>query len=168
MIIPYVQQDGAWTLSDQFMEGVFLKMQKHELDQVVFYDGYIYNPEKFVEFAKRPTNILNIHYDDKRGCTGLTWLNDIGINSAFGHFCFFPEVWGSESVIRGKETIEYWFGMSNGEKPILDVILGKVPLWNKRACEFVKKIGFDELGTIDQIKLTNIHEPGMVLFYKAR
>ena len=168
MILPYVQQNGAWSLNDTFMKSVFLKMQKHKLDTTVFYDGHVTHPSDFVMFAKRPQNVFNIHYDQERGCTGIAWMNDIGINSAFGHFCCFPEIWGGEGVIAMKENVDYWFDMKLDDKPILDVIMGRVPLWNKRAIKFVEKMGFEKIGTVAQIKLTKTHEPGMVLFYKAR
>jgi len=168
MLIPYVQQNGSWTLSDRFLADVFMKMLDNSLVNVVFYDEGVKTIQDFVEHCKNPRNVLNIHYDEKLGCTGIVWLNDIGINSAFGHFCFFPEVWGGEAVKLGKENVQYWFDMKLNGKPILDVILGKMPMWNERAVRFTEKLGFLKLGELAQIKLTRNHEPGMVLVYKTR
>jgi hypothetical protein len=168
-IIPYVMIDGAWSLSDTTMIGLWDKIVTNELNELLFYSGNVQTPERFLQLVKSTHNVVNVVINE-REIVFLSWLNDVGPNYAFGHFCAFPEVWGTESVNIGNRVVDYWFGHKILDKPALDTIIGKVPAINMRAVEYLKKLGFTILGTIPHLA----HGPdinkrvGDVIVYKTR
>ena len=86
---------------------------------------------------------------------GVTWLNSFGYNYAFGHFCFFPQTWGKNSVELGRMVLGYWFNDLRSNGWGLDVIMGQVPAGNQRAIDYTDKIGMIPLGTVPGIKYQN-------------
>ena len=80
-------------------------------------------------------------------CVGFAWLSAVSTNYAFGHFCFFKEVWG-RSVKIGKTCIDYWFSWPGTNGPLLDVVIGIMPGFNHRAHRYAEKLGLVRLGQI--------------------
>ena len=145
-IIPYVEQNGAWTLPDETMIGVWNRLVFCDLVDTLFYSGETTTPESFLRLVKAPHNVVNVVVDERQ-IVFISWLNDVGPNFAFGHFCGFPEIWGKHSVEVGKMVVDYWFDNFK----LLDTIIGKIPAVNKMAVRFIEKLGFTILGTIPHL-----------------
>jgi hypothetical protein len=139
-IIPYVMHDGSRSLPDSVMKNIYSSMRKHRLDRVVFSSGGVNKFDDFIVIMKNPNNVVHTIWQDDR-IQLLAWLNNFGLNYAFGHFCCWPETWGKTSVALGKRTIDYWFGFKGDNGNVLDVILGFIPSKNKFAIRYIKKVG---------------------------
>lgn len=152
-IVPHnLRDDGLWTIPDDGMRAVFEKMQIHGLQKTVFADGHVQTPDQFVNYAKRKTNLFHVIYNRASMAPEMVaWLNDIGRNHACGHFCIFPEAWGEHTEHLGHMTLDYWFAFRSEDWPGLDVIIGRMPIWNIHAIDFVRRLGFTFAGKIPGI-----------------
>lgn len=149
-IIPYIEQNGMRSIPDNVMVGIYDRMKKLGLVEVVFFAGDVDTHEKFLAAMKNPNNIVNVVIKDKI-IVALFWLTHVYYNSAFGHFCMFPEIWGRQTIKCLRNNIDYWFGFEKDNEPILDVIIGKMPTTNRKAIKFIEKCGFTMVGDIPLI-----------------
>ena len=157
MLVPYVQSNGAWSLSDDQMIDIWNKMVEHKLDKIVFCSAEMRDGDMFLQFMKTPRNVVHVIKNERVDL--IAWLNDFGSNFAFGHFCCFPHTFKTTSVDLGRVSFEYWFDFSYDGKNVLDVILGRVPAFNERAIKYVKKLGMTEAGRIPNIRYgDNVHD----------
>jgi len=147
MIIPYVESNGMRSIPDNMMIDLFNQMKELGLTESLFYSGEVKTSEDFLKLIKSKHNVVNVVMDDDT-IVFISWLNDFSRNSAFAHFCAFPEIWGNGSVEIGKSVIKYWFDFKKNGEPLLDVIIGKVPTVNKRAINYIKRLGLTILGDI--------------------
>ena len=147
MIVPYVESNGVRSISDEKMIGVFNRVKELGLLESLFYSGEVDTPEKFLMLVKAKQNVVNVVIENDV-IVFISWLNDFGSNSAFAHFCAFPEIWGNGSVKIGKDVIKYWFDFKKYDEYILDVIIGKDPTVNKKAINYIKKLGLTIVGDI--------------------
>ena len=147
MILPYVESNGIRSVSDEKMIDVFNRIKEFGLLESLFYSGEVDTPEKFLALVKSKHNVVNVVMQNDV-IVFISWINDFSRNSAFAHFCALPEIWGNGSVQIGKDVIKYWFDFEKDGEHILDVIIGKVPTINKRAVNYIKKLGLTILGDI--------------------
>ena len=150
-IIPYVENNGMRSITDEVMVSIFHKIEDSGLKEMFFYSGEIDTPEKFLFLVKAKQNFVNIVVDENDNIIFVSWLNDFGPNFAFAHFCAFPEIFGTYSVQVGKDVLKYWFNFEKDGEPILDTIMGKVPAVNTKAVHYIKKLGLTILGTIPHL-----------------
>lgn len=145
-LVPYVQIDGEWILSNNFLERTFDKMVEQRLLKITFWEGSIVHLSDFIIMAKRPNNHM-VFFFEQKACVGFAWLSAVTSNYAFAHFCLFREIWG-KSVNIGKTCMDYWFSWPGDGGPLLDVIIGIMPGFNKHAHKYVEKLGWIRLGQI--------------------
>lgn len=166
MLIPYVLNDGAYSLPDSTMLSIWATMEKHALDRAVFYSGGM-NGERFLQFMKIPQNVVHTIWEEDR-IQLIAWINGFGANHAFAHFCCFPETWGTTSVELGRQSLKYWFDFKkDNNEPLLDVIVGFTPANNLKAVKYIQKVGLNIMGTIPNIKCGDAYD-GMVFSYITR
>ena len=55
-LVPFVQIDGEWILSDTFMISVFDKIVEQDLLKTTFWEGTIVDASQFLGMAKSPNN----------------------------------------------------------------------------------------------------------------
>ncbi len=128
------------------MESIFDKIVDQGLLKTTFWEGSIADASQFIRMAKNPNNHMVLFFEQK-ACVGFAWLSAVTSNYAFGHFCLFKEIWG-RSVNIGKTCVDYWFSWPGTGGPLLDVIIGIMPGFNKRAHKYVEKLGWVRLGQI--------------------
>lgn len=160
-IVPYVELNGRRTLTDEMVAAIWEQMLADGTANVVF-GGSVKDKEQFVTMFKNH-NIFPILIGVGEVPAGVAWLSDVGKNYAHGHFCLFGNSWGRALPV-GKAILDYWFSMHKDGLPVLDVIIGKVPATNKLAVAFIKKLGFEILGTIPLIG----GDMGLVISYITR
>ena len=173
-LIPYVAVNGAWSISDNAMTGVFDLMQEHRLDKAVFYSGGI-NRKNFIDFMKSSQNVVHTIWDDNEfpvapNILMLAWLNRFGSNHGMAHFCCFPKGWGKTSKELAHKTLDYWFGdffVKDDGTPLLDVLIGFTPSDNRLAVRWIKQIGMTIVGNIPLMD-TGQKRAGMVVSYITR
>ena len=151
MLIPYVMNNGAWSLNDEVIRGIWEQMVEHRLDKMVFPSNEIKNSDVFLKYMKIPRNIVHTIWDVKR-ISMIAWLNEFGSNCAFAHFCCFPHTFGTTSVDLGRQSLGHWFDFKKDDGfPLLNVILGRIPTLNERAINYAQKCGMTEAGTVPGI-----------------
>jgi hypothetical protein len=167
-LVPFVELDEGWIFSDPVLRGIFDKIDEQGLTRTVFWEGSIDNAEAFIKFVKNPSIVLQFIFEGK-ALVGMAWLGPLSGNYAFGHFCFFREIWGKRTQEAGEKVLRFWFGFPGPNGPLLDVIIGAVPDFNKRAHQYVQSIGFTELGTIPGM-FKNIYDEhdNARIFYRTR
>ncbi len=166
-LVPYVQLDGTWILSDAFMQSVFDKIVAQGLLKTTFWEGGIDSADQFIDMAKSHINHMVLFFEGKE-CVGLAWLSGVTTNYAFGHFCLFREMWG-RSVKIGKTCVDYWFSWPGEGGPLLDVIVGIMPGFNTRAHNYIKSLGFTRLGVIPgMFRDKDRNREDAVIYYLSR
>jgi hypothetical protein len=150
-LIPYVEINGARTLPDSFVEDVFTEMVVRGLVSTVFAGSLVKDGDDFLRMIRSPSNLAVFAVLGEQ-CVGLAWLNGIGVNHAYGHFCYFDNDHVS-AVEFGRKVLDYWWSLSGPKGAVLDVILGAIPSFNARAVAYVQKMGFVKLGEIPNLFL---------------
>jgi hypothetical protein len=145
-LVPYVQLEGEWILSEEYLDSVFDKMVSQGLLKTTFWEENITDQSHFVAMARSPNTHMVLFFEGQE-CVGFAWLSAVTSNYAFAHFCLFREIWG-RSVEIGKIGVDYWFSWPGTNGPLLDVIIGIIPGFNKRAHRYVEKLGWTRLGNI--------------------
>lgn len=172
VLVPYVQVDGAYSLSDTKMGVIWDEMAKEGLHKMVFYSGDIKSRTAFVEAMKRKSNVVHTIWDkDTQRPLMIAWLNGWQRNSAFAHFCILPDGWGNHSVGLGRMSLDHWFGFArDGGEPLLDVIIGKTPATNRAATIYLRRVGMTVLGEIPYMDFDEYagRKVGCVFSYATR
>ena len=162
-----MQIDGEWILSNNFLEGVFDKIVEQNLLKTTFWEGSIVHLSDFIMMVKNPNNQVVFFFEDQN-CVGLAWLSAVTSNYAFGHFCLFREIWG-RSVTIGKTCVDYWFSWPGTGGRLLDVIIGIMPGFNRRAHKYVEKLGWVRLGQIPgMFRDKQRNREDAVIYYTSR
>ncbi len=138
-LLPYVEINGTRTLPDTFLEDVFDEMVVEGLVSTVFVGTKVSTSEDFLRMMRAPTNIP-VFVVSGTACLGFAWLNGVGLNHAYGHFCTFEND-VIEPVEMGRMVLNYWWGLEGPTGYALDVILGTIPAFNQRAVAFAQKLG---------------------------
>ena len=167
-VYPFSEVDGNWTISDAELNYVFMKMQDQKLVDMVFSQDRVENVYQFIALMKAKRNIVQFVWDGK-DVIAVTWINSIGDNFAFGHFCVFKEAWGKRSEEIGALIKNYWFGLENNGKYVLDVIIGMMPTKNRIADNFVQRVGWIKIGVIPgMFRLMDGGRDDAVIYYTLR
>lgn len=168
-LVPYVEINGSRSIPDSVMVSIWRRMSEAGINKMVFFSNAVSTEEQWLVMVKRPSNVLHVIFDDDLP-VWVSWLNEFGYNFASGHFFALPEAWGEKTDRLAEMTLRHWFGFSRGDKPLIDVIIGKIPAHNKIACNFIERIGFTKLGVIPSIAFGegDHQKVGCVLFYLHR
>ena len=151
-IVPYLQSNGAYTLNDNVMLGIWQEICQNGIKEQVFYEGGIKDAETWMKMIKHPSTVLHtIWSKDFKKVAMVAWLNSVGRNHATCHQFCMPWTWGKHTVELGKMTLDYWFDLKKDNKPILDTIIGKTPEHLRAATIFLRKMGLTVLGMIPHI-----------------
>ena len=134
--------------------------------KTTFWEGTIRDGDSFVELLKNPNNHPVLFFRS-RVCVGLAWLSSVASNYAFGHFCLLKDIWGVADQV-GRDCVDYWFSWPGFNGPLLDVIIGIIPGFNKRAHKYIERIGFTRLGVIPGMFKDETSREDAVIFYKTR
>lgn len=166
ILIPYSEVNGARTIPDEEIYQAFEIMKNERTLDIVHYDQKIETPEDFIDLVKRPGNLFSFFYDEKE-MLGMGWVNGVSKTHAFAHFCTFKKSWGDRSVLMGKMALDYWMSFDDGE-PLFNVIIGMIPSFNKRAIQYIQKLGFVTLGDIPKMANVDGNKEPMTINYYVR
>jgi hypothetical protein len=170
-IEPYIKINNEWTIPESDMQILFHKMKEFGLVKKVWSEGLVKNEEEFVAYFQYKQNHMVALFNDDNAILAINWINGVNRNSAFLHFCLMPEVWGSDSYKIGDAFIRYWFNFKDKtDKPMFDVLLGKIPVTNKTAIRFMKKSGMKVIGEVPKLSWDYYRNEfvGAVLAYAER
>ena len=150
ILVPFVQSDDVWTVKDDILIRVYDKLIEDKILHVIFCDGTIRSSEEMSVFFKNPGNYPVFILADGK-LSGFAWLTSPKGNYAFGHFCFFREAWGKNTLPLGKEILKYWFNFNMNGNHVFDIILGLVPTANSRALKYIRNLGGKAVGKIPHV-----------------
>ena len=149
-IVPYVNRDGLWSISDEAMAAIFLEMKESRILEKVFYAGKIREFKHFLMYLKHKGNVVHTVWNDERPVM-LAWLNDWSRHAAQAHFLTLPIIWKEPGATLevGKMTMDYWFGWKDPDgEPLLKVLTGRTPSHFKAPLRYVKQLGAVTIGEI--------------------
>ena len=145
-IVPYVGN-----VPDDEIRRLYEQLCEDGLAETIFVDGTIDSAETFLATVKSPRNLVVLIYFSGH-LSGFAWLNAIAGHSAFAHFALLKSVWGAQAREFGRQVIEYWMGFSRADgSPLIELLLGTIPAWNRRAIRYVRDIGFVSVGVIPKL-----------------
>ncbi len=149
------------------MASVFDKIVDQGLVKQTFWEDSIVTDYQFLGMVKNPNNHVLLFFEEQN-CVGLAWLSAVTSNYAFAHFCLFKEIWG-RSVKLGQTGVDYWFSWPAEDGLLLDVIIGIMPGFNKRAHKYVEKLGWVRLGVIPEMfRDKDRNREDAVIYYISR
>lgn len=149
-ILPYVELNGAWSLPDTKMAGIWDQLVRDGTAKIVFSDGEVSTSQEFITLCKSPANLPAIVYVDKE-CSGIGWINGLHKDRGFAHYAFFKSQWGLNTEGMARALINYWLytDLPDGSPAFpLNMLIGQTPVWNRKAVRFLKRIGFTVVGEL--------------------
>ena len=170
-LIPYVQVNGAWSLSDEQMLMLYEEARKAELIEKVFFMGEVKFSDDWLDLMKRKTNVVHTIWGEDGKPYLIAWLNDWGRYHAFAHFITFPRAWGKHTVDLLRNSFKYWFDFKNDTGGyVLDTIVGRTPQPRREVTRFLYKVGAHVLGEIPNMgyDMHNNKKIGLVISYITR
>lgn len=148
MLVPYIETDNGWSISDQVLAGIWMKMKDQDLLKTVWFTEDGISIKDFLELVKDKDKHVHTVWTSSGHILGLGWLSDFEGKSAQCHFVIFKEAWGDITEDVGKLSLKYWFKFHKDGEPLLRVIIGGIPETNNMAIGFAERMGFKNMGTI--------------------
>lgn len=148
-ILIYDHFNGIPTFKDSDILDFYNRIVDNDLDQFMFSDGTIEDGNKFLNLVSK-NQILLFVLMYKKEYVGVVWLNRFQGKKAQFHYCAFKEFHGHKELKDiGTETLKRVLNWkyNNGEF-LVDVVIGYVPITNKAANTYTKKIGGIKVGII--------------------
>ena len=164
MLIPYVELENGWTITDDQIIAVWLQLVDDGTSDIVFYDSKIKDALDFLGWVKNPDNLMVFLIAENK-IMGVAWLNGLAGNQAFGHFAMFKAAAGKYTLDLGKEVLDYWFSMPGEDGKLLDIVLGMIPEFNSKALHYIEKLGFKQVGRIPKIIRREGRKEAAILSY---
>jgi hypothetical protein len=132
--------DGAFSIPDEVLAGLWREMVATGRDKGLFYNGAVTDESGWIAWIKDPANYPVLVADTTRNrIVCVAWLNNAVDGAALVHFCMLgmprPEI--------GKAVLRYWSRVS-----ILHVLVGFTPDSNMAAVKYARSIGFVDAGYI--------------------
>lgn len=124
---------------DSEIMGLYDKMVSEGTSDIVFYDGIIKNREMFLSEMKSNRCKLHILFDKEP--IAIVYLNMFEGRTARFHFCAFSKIWGGEAIKAGRFICGEILNYKYEEDYIFDALTGRIPVSNKKAVEYLKKMG---------------------------
>lgn len=160
--LPYIEQDGAWTMKDSDIMNIFDRIEAQRLKDVVFYE-FGGDREWFLDIMKNGENQMYVVFDHP-SVAGIVWLNRFEGRSARLHFCFLQGYGGDYAI----EVARKWLEIVLNKRNMYDVLVGVTPVKNKAAIGFLKKVGVTVAAVIPNYvysKKTQQSEPAMMSYF---
>lgn len=171
VLIPYIKVNGAWTLPDEVIKGLYNLMVKENTAKIMFPSGNIKNGDDFLKSSQLSKVHTLILLKESGEPAAIGWLNNFDGDIAHAHWLCFKSIWGTEYTDKAiRQTLEYWFHFKKDGKPLFEVLLGVYPEDNKFIDGFAKKSGFTVIGIVPKL-LYNYWESrrvGAVISYIER
>jgi len=160
-LVPYAEYNGARSVSDDTVAGLFCELDDDGVIEAVFNES-IRTEQDFILLMKSPDNLPVFVVLDGE-LVAAAWLNSITRNHASVHFIAVKRCRG-RSVEMGLRVVDYWFAFPGDNGPLLDVLIGNTPANNRLAVQYIKRLGFIEIGEIPHMA----DGGAMSISYRAR
>jgi hypothetical protein len=157
ILVPYAAT--AQTVPDSVLRGLWHQIEKDGISGI-FNANRLNDAETFIRYLKDPSNLPTFVVENDE-IVGMGWINGICENHAHAHHLFLKSAWGKYTVKGALLLLDYWFSFKDKEF-MFDVLIGHTPLKNRKAIQFLEKIGFQKLDPPMPIK------GGIVVSYITR
>jgi RimJ/RimL family protein N-acetyltransferase len=150
MLMPYVVQEGMFAPED--LISLHNRIKEEGLWDTVFHDNPQMNLLEFMNFFSARGVMLQIIHtvegdviQDKAAIAWLSGVEQYGDSlRAIASFCVFRDYQNPVIVDRmAKMVFSYWF-----DELGMEIVIGMTPESNSHAVNFIKRIGFIEIGRI--------------------
>jgi hypothetical protein len=148
-IVPYVEVNGARTMGDDYVRGLYARMVEDGTAKRVFHGGAVKSSDDMVRWMKNPSMCAMLIAEDNEPLL-LSWVTGIEDHRGWFSFCVFKKGWGRKKGQElGKMCADYWMGMKDNQgNPVFRVLMGVTPAHNRLALLWVKTVGAESIGTI--------------------
>ena len=136
------------------------------LDAELFYDGSVQVQGDFVEFMQTQGREFYL-IEDEGEPAAIMWLDNWAGRCARIHFCVFRRAHGPKALDIGRFVTD-WLLCATGQDGTksLDVLVGVTPETNRLAIRFIKRLGFQMVGTIPHaVPMADGSQVGAVISY---
>lgn len=148
--LPYIQQNGSWTLPDSAMGELWRRMEAEHTARKVFCLGAVKNEADWIAYMKSPANAPHVHFEGQQA-VWCAWLNNVSANAAQAHMAGFRAAWG-RSADYLKASFRFWFSMTRPDGgPLFDIIWGNIPSDNRLMIKLCERSGLHIVGEIPKI-----------------
>lgn len=167
-LLPYCEIDGIRTLKDSDIKHLYQRIEEAGVADIVFCGSDIKDAEGFLAAMKYKDNHLYVVLVDEKP-EMIVWLNRFEGKFARFHWCPFKDLRGDRLTQVGMAVRDKFFSMKDYSGEYLyDMLMGIIPIENKPAIGFLKKIGVKELGILPKAVLKDGKSTPGVLMYYAR
>jgi len=166
-LLPFCTVDGIPTFKDSEIGYLYTMLEKEGRAEAAFCDGSARDAEEFIQLMKSEDNKLWVVTVENK-IKGIAWLNNFRQTSAFGHFAFYKTAASALKIAR--ETMRQLIYMKNGDEFVFSVLMGFVSANNKKAVEFIKRMGMTVIGEVPDAVFDYYDQKtyNAVLFYITR
>ena len=150
-LVPYTKMDGVPTLKDSEIMELYDRMVADNVAETIFFDGQVTSREVWLDSVISGRNALYVVLvrDREGGPFGdetiepaaACWLNNFNGKAAEMHWCVFSKFWNNGSAALIRFAADKLIHMRNDEEYVFDVLLGIIPVTNKRAIAMIQKAG---------------------------
>lgn len=164
-IYPIVEDDGAWNVRDDILEGVWGTIVEEKKAHQLFYDASVQTVEQFIKFIKSPGNFpLFVLDENQTSIHMLAWLNGLMNGTAQSHFC----VLGRYRRGMAEAIVKYWMDLKYNGDHLIHALIGITPQPLEAAVKLAKIAGYTVLGTIPDfcpMRYEGKRVPGVISYY---
>lgn len=163
-LIPYIEIDGQRNRKDSYIKRLYEQMVEDGTVNSVFSDGQINNADQFLHAMKTSCKLSIVVEEEP---IAIVWLNRFEGKTARLHFCFFKKAWGARSVEIGRFIVSQLLDYSYEKEYIYDSLIGYIPVSNKPAIGFFKKLGVKFVGELPEGHWNHFKqqsEPALVVY----
>lgn len=137
-LIAYCEHDGVRSMTDSYVENLYLRAEEEGVTDMVFMDGSLNDPVLFLENMKYNSHLFVIVSGVE--VAGFCWVNHVRHRCASFHYCLFRDFWGDKADAIARFTLSTLLHMNDGHGGhMFDMLLGNTPLKNRAACVRVKR-----------------------------
>jgi len=142
----YCKLDGVRTMSDSYVENLYLRAEEEGLTDMVFMDGSLNDPVLFLEDMKHKSYLFVISHNEV--VAGFIWLNHVQHKTAYAHFCLFRDFWGTRVKEIERFGLETLLNLQDGSNYMFDMLLAHLPKKNIAACRRVSQSCMTVMGDL--------------------
>jgi hypothetical protein len=132
--------NGTYSVPDIILKEIWQRLCEEKKVEKVFYDGYVTDVEKWLEYVKKTDNhfVFVVNVKEKKICGGA-WLKGLTTSTAMSHFFFL----GAFHIIMTEMIKQYWKSVFRNI-----VLIGYTPDNNGPAIKLARLMGYTKMGQI--------------------
>mgnify|MGYP001585467778 CR=1 FL=1 len=150
-LMPIAKVNGAWSVPDELLRGLWNKHEGCESFKKVFYDGAIANAEQWIEFlhSDKIYPVLVIANSVPPRIVSAAWMVPDLDRNIHIHYCPLTRIGWKVEI--GKIIIEYWKNFRDADgTPLVLGVLSITPAHYISANKFLLRLGLKVVGVLPE------------------